>query len=101
MVSSPDNLFYPWQNLCSDQKDLDFCGFCQLLTIPWNILCCCCIRSRKLIFVYTQLVCSLLIHLFLGIEHYAQTNVKKDIKMEEAEELKAKLEAAGATVSIA
>jgi hypothetical protein len=30
-----------------------------------------------------------------------QTTIKKDIKMEEAEELKAKLEAAGATVSIA
>ena len=31
----------------------------------------------------------------------APTTIKKDIKMEEAEELKAKLEAAGATVSIA
>jgi ribosomal protein L7/L12 len=30
-----------------------------------------------------------------------QTAVKKDIKMEEAQELKAKLEASGATVSIA
>jgi ribosomal protein L7/L12 len=30
-----------------------------------------------------------------------QTTIKKDIKMEEAEELKAKLEAAGATISIA
>ena len=42
----------------------------------------------------------MLLIIYLSLYTVSQTTVKKDIKKEEAEELKAKLEAVGATIEI-